>query len=77
MLRIDSLRLQLPHQWQERAGEIARLVAEELAAHPAPANLKIERLAPAPLEVHPLATSREMAQAIAAAVHAEIRHQLR
>lgn len=77
MLTIERLRLQLPETVRERGGKIARLVAEELAVRPMPGNLHLERLTPAPIEVHPLATSREMARAIAEAVHAEIRNHLR
>jgi hypothetical protein len=77
MLSIERLRLQLPESLCERAAEIARMVAEELATRPVPDDLHLERLTPAPLEVHPLATSRELARAIAESVHAEIRHQVR
>lgn len=77
MLTIERLRLQLPDTVRDRAGEIARLVAEELAARPMPGDLYRERLIIAPLEVHPLASSREVSRAIADAVHAEIRQKLR
>lgn len=77
MLNIERLRLQLPEALRERAGEIARLVAEELATRPMPGDLHLERLTPAPLEVHPLAGNREVARAIADSVHAEIRQKMR
>ncbi len=77
MLIIDRLRLQLPENMQEQAAEIARLVAEELASRPVPGNLRMERLTPTPLEVHPLATSQELASIIADSVHAEILNQVK
>jgi hypothetical protein len=72
MLTIDRLRLQLPPSFRDRAGEIARLVAEELAAGPMAADLQLDRLALPPVEVHPRATDREVARVVAASVSAGI-----
>ncbi len=68
MLTIDRLRLQLPPAFRDRAGEIARLVGEELATVSVGTDLQIDRLAVAPVEVHSLATDRDVARAIAQAV---------
>ncbi len=72
MLTIERLRLQLPHSIGGRGSEIAQLVAAELAARPLPGDLNRKLLTPAPLRIHPQATSREVAQAIVDAVHAEL-----
>ncbi len=72
MLTVDRLRLQLPPVFRDRAGEIARLVAEELATVPMAADLQIDRLAVPPVEVHPLATDRDVARAVAQAVGSEL-----
>jgi len=72
MLTIDRLRLQLPPPFRDRAGEIARLVAEELATLPMAADLQIDRLTVSPVEVHPLASDRDVARAVAASVGAEL-----
>ncbi|MDY0188054.1 MAG: hypothetical protein RBR16_09045 [Syntrophus sp. (in: bacteria)] len=77
MLTIDHLHLQLPQAFQDRAGEIARLVAEELAAVPMTADLQLDRLAVPPVEVAPLATDRDVARAVAASVHTGILNEMR
>ena len=77
MLTIDRLRLQLPPAFRDRAGEIARLVGEELATVPITADLQLDRLAVPPVEVHPQATDREVARAVAHSVHAGIRNETR
>ncbi|WP_306533331.1 hypothetical protein [Geobacter sp.] len=68
MLTVDRMRLQLPPAFRDRAGEIARLVAEELATVPMTADLRIDRLAVPPVEVTHQATDREVARAVAVAV---------
>ncbi len=68
MLTVDRLRLQLPPAFRDRAGEIARLVAEELATVPMTADLHLDRLAVPPVEVSHQATDREVARAVAGAV---------
>lgn len=68
MLTVDRLRIQLPPAFRDRAGEIARLVGEELATVSAGADLQIDRLAVPPVEVSHLATDREVARAVAQAV---------
>ncbi len=77
MLTVDRLRLQLPPSFRDRAGEIARLVAEELAMVPMAADLQLERLALPPVEVHHQASDREVARVVAASVHAGIRNETR
>ncbi len=77
MLTIDRLRLQLPVALKERAGDIARLVAEELAALPVASSLCLERLVIPSVEVHPRAGDREVARAVAEAIHAGIRDHVR
>ncbi len=77
MLTIDRLRLLLPLPLRERAGDIARLVADELAALPVASSLHLDRLVVPPVEVHPQAGDREVARAVAAAVHAGIRNETR
>jgi len=77
MLNIDRLHLQLPHAFRDRAGEIARLVAEELATVPMTADLQLDRLAVPPVEIHPRATDRDVARAVAASVHNGIRNETR
>lgn len=72
MLIVDRLRLQLPPAFRDRAGEIARLVGEELATVPMTADLHLDRLAVPPVEVHHQATDREVARAVAASVGAEL-----
>lgn len=72
MLTVDRLRMQLPPAFRDRAGEIARLVAEELATVPVTADLQIDRLAVPPVEVHHLATDREVARAVAQSVGTEL-----
>lgn len=72
MLTIDRLRLQLPPAFRDRAGEIARLVGEELVAVSVGVDLQIDRLAVPQIEVHPQATNREVARAVAVAVGAEL-----
>ncbi|QSV45778.1 hypothetical protein [Geobacter benzoatilyticus] len=72
MLTVDRLRLQLPPAFRDRAGEIARLVGEELASVSVGADLEIDRLAVPPIEVHPQATNREVARAIAQSVGTEL-----
>lgn len=72
MLTIDRLRLRLPDHLRERAGDIARLVAEELAKLPVVSSLCLERLVIPPVEVHPRAGDREVARAVAAAIHTGI-----
>lgn len=68
MLTVDRLRMQLPPAFRDRAGEIARLVAEELATVSVGADLNLDRLAVPPVEVHPQATDREVARAVAQSV---------
>jgi len=68
MLTIDRLRLQLPPAFRDRAGEIARLVGEELVTVSVGADLHLDRLAVPPVEVHHQATDREVARAVAVAV---------
>ncbi|SEM05822.1 hypothetical protein SAMN04489760_103112 [Syntrophus gentianae] len=77
MLTIDRLHLQLPPAFRDRAGEIARLVAEELATVPMTADLQLDRLAVPPVEISPLATDRDVARAVAASVHKGIRNETR
>ncbi len=77
MLTIDRLRLQLPKHLRERAGDIARLVADELAALPVSSDLRLERLMIQPVEVHPQAGDREVARAVAMAIHAGICNHVR
>jgi hypothetical protein len=77
MLTIDRLRMELPAAFRGREGEIARLVAEELAAVSPAIDREIHRLALAPVEVHPRATDRDVARTIAQAVHAGIRDEPR
>ena len=72
MLTVDRLRMQLPPSFRDRAGEIARLVAEELATVPIVAELRIDLLAVPPVEVHPQATDRDVARAIAQAVGLQV-----
>lgn len=77
MLTVDRLRLQLPPSFRDRAGEIARLVAEELAIVAMAADLQLERLALPPVEVHHQASDQEVARVVAASVHAGIRNETR
>lgn len=77
MLTIDRLRLNLPGAFGNRAEEIARMVAEELATLPLAADLDIDRLKVPPVHVAPSATSREVARAIAASVGAGMRERVR
>ncbi len=77
MLTVDRLRLQLPDHLREQAGDIARLVAEELAGLPVASSLCLERLVVPPVEVHPQAGDREVARAVAAAIHAGICNHVR
>lgn len=77
MLTIDRLRLQLPVALKERTVDIARLVAEELGTLHVSFDLHLERLDIPPVEVHPQAGDREVARAVAAAVHAAIRNETR
>ncbi len=77
MLTVDRLRLQLPPDFRDRAGEIARLVAEELATVPMASELQLDRLAVPPVEVHPQATDRDVARAVAQSVHTGIRNETR
>lgn len=77
MLTVDRLRLQLPPDFRDRAGEIARLVAEELATVPMAIDLQLDRLAVPPVEVHPQATDRDVARAVAQSVHTGIRNETR
>ncbi|MBT1076103.1 hypothetical protein [Geobacter grbiciae] len=70
MLTIDRLRLKLPPAFRDRAGEIARLVAEELATVPVASDFHLDRLVVPPVEVHPQATDRDVARAVAVAVGA-------
>lgn len=77
MLTVDRLRLQLPPDFRDRAVEIARLVAEELATVPMASELQLDRLAVPPVEVHPQATDRDVARAVAQSVHTGIRNETR
>lgn len=77
MLTVDRLRLQLPPDFRDRAGEIARLVAEELATVPMASDLHLDRLAVPPVEIHPQATDRDVARAVAQSVHTGIRNETR
>jgi hypothetical protein len=77
MLTIERLRLQLPSAFRDRAGEIARLVAEELAAVPMTADLQLDRLTVPPVEVSSLATDRDVARAVATSVYTGIRNETR
>lgn len=77
MLTIDRLRLQLPPAFRDRAGEIARLVGEELATVSVGANLQIDRLAVPPVEVPHQATDREVARAVVQSIHTGIRNETR
>jgi len=77
MLTIDRLRLQLPPAFRDRAGEIARLVGEELATVSVSADLHLDRLAVPPVEVSHQATDREVARTIAQSIHTGIRNETR
>ncbi len=77
MLTVDRLRLQLPPAFRDRAGEIARLVGEELATVPLSADLLLDRLAVPPVEVSHQATDREVARAVAASIQLGIRNNTR
>lgn len=77
MLTVDRLRLQLPPAFRDRAGEIARLVAEELATVPMASDLHLDRLVVPPVEIHPQATDRDVARAVAQSVHTGIRNETR
>jgi len=71
MLRIDRLRLSLPAGFERRAGRIARLLGDELAALPlAAGEVRLDRLALPPVDVARGASDRQVAGAVAAAVAA-------
>lgn len=77
MLTVDRLKMQLPPSFRDRAGEIARLVGEELATVSVSADLHLDRLMVPPVEVHPQATDREVARAVATSIHTGIRNETR
>uniref|UniRef100_A0A831XGF3 Uncharacterized protein n=1 Tax=Geobacter metallireducens TaxID=28232 RepID=A0A831XGF3_GEOME len=78
MLTIDRLRMQLPPSFRDRAGEIARLVGEELATTVSvEGDLHLDRLAVPSVEVSPQATDREVARAVAQSIHTGIRNETR
>ena len=77
MLTVDRLRLQLPPAFRDRAGEIARLVGEDLATVSVGADLHLDRLAVPPVEVSHQATDQEVARAVAASIHTGIRNETR
>lgn len=77
MLTVDRLRLQLPPAFRDRAGEIARLVGEELATVSVDGDLHLDRLAVPPVEVPHQATDREVARAVAASIHTGLRNEMR
>ncbi len=72
MLTIDRLRLKLPAALQNRAGEIVRLLSEEMAGIPLTSGRYLERLALPPLAVTPETGSREVARTIVAAIAAKL-----
>ena len=72
MLTIDKLRLTLPSGFEPRAGRIARLVADELAALPLNESASMERLQLPALNVAHGASDRHVAGAIASAIAAQV-----
>ena len=77
MLTIGRLRLQLPPALRDRAEEIARLTAGELANVPFQSDLRIDRLVPPPLAVSPQAGVSEVARGIAGAIRAALEKEAR
>lgn len=75
MLIIDRVRLHLPAPFCDRAGEISRLVAEELAALPLDTDVHRDQLVLPPVEIHPNDTDLEVARAVARSIHAVIHNQ--
>lgn len=72
MISIDRLRLALPPGFEGRGDAVARWVAEELAALPAPAAARLESLPVPPITVDPALGDREVARRIAEAVHGRL-----
>jgi hypothetical protein len=72
MLIIDRLRLSLPAGYEARAGRIARLVADELAALPLAGDAQYDRLTLPALQVAPNATDGQVAGAIAGAIATQL-----
>jgi len=68
MWTFDQLRLVLPAGFEHRAAAIARRVAEELAAMPAPGDRSIRSLSLAPIEIQAGTSDREIAGRIARSI---------
>lgn len=75
MIKIDRFTLQLPVGFEDRAKGIMPLIAQELAAAPVNVNKQIDRIRVLDLEVNPIATDKQAAVAIAAAVLGGIESQ--
>jgi hypothetical protein len=72
MLTIDELHLALPVEFGARAGRIARLVADELAAMSPRVPASVDRLVVAPVTIPARAGDRLVASAVAQAVVAAL-----
>ena len=72
MLTIGRLRLSLPAGFEARAGRIASLVGDELAARLplAAGDVRLDRLTLPPVNVAPGASDRQVAGAVATAIAA-------
>jgi hypothetical protein len=75
MLTIDRLRLHLPAPFCDRARDISRLVAEELAVLPLEGELRRDHLVLPPVQLNPSSTDLEVARAVARSIHVGILNQ--
>lgn len=72
MLTIDRMTLRLPPSLRDRADGIARLIGKTLAGLPRTQSRRIRRLAVPQVEVDPAASDADIADTIAAEIHAGI-----
>jgi hypothetical protein len=73
VLRIDRLRIQLPHHLRDQAAEVGRLVGEELArVDPGPAR-RVRSLRAPVVRVARDASARDVAGAVARSIATSLR----
>jgi hypothetical protein len=72
-LTIDSVSMHLPPGFEARAAHIARLVMDAVGHADIQQSLALERLRLPAVQVSPMATDREVAASIVAAIVGELR----
>ncbi|MCP3902787.1 MAG: hypothetical protein GY715_04045 [Planctomycetes bacterium] len=72
MIRIDSMRLQLPAGFEGRADGIARLVGESLTQRAPERSVQVKSASVGPVNVERQASDRQIAAMIAASIRREV-----